>query len=419
MSLYRRRIVIVGPFALYPKGTVLVRIVPLAQALSRLGHNIRVILPPYDNKGHSGRNLTFEGVEIENIQMSYLPVFGYVISTLRLAMHVLKRKPSLIHIFKPKGYSGLAAMFFIILKRFKVLDIKLVVDSDDWEGIHGFGEYFSRLYSRLVAYFFHCQEQWISRRSDAITVASRTLQRRAIHEFRIPANKVFYVPNGHNGKRYSFDSSRVRQLRKLLGIDESFVIALYTRFLEFDIAKPVRILGIVSKKITDVKLLVIGKGFFREEEIFLRLVKKAGLTSNLVYVGWLKPEEVPEYLATADVAIYPYDDNILNRSKCPGKIVELLELGKPVVAEDVGEISTYVKDGFSGLLVRPGDIEGLASRVIQVATSPLLRQKLEEGARTLIDKFNWRYLVRHVENSYTYALDAHIRKRDPNSVVSG
>ena len=36
---------------------------------------------------------------------------------------------------------------------------------------------------------------------------------------------------------------------------------------------------------------------------------------------------MPDYLATADVAIYPFTDSLVNSCKCPAKLTELLRVG--------------------------------------------------------------------------------------------
>jgi len=44
------KIALVGPFAFSPKGTMRARAHPLAAELVRLGHQVTIFLPPYDNR---------------------------------------------------------------------------------------------------------------------------------------------------------------------------------------------------------------------------------------------------------------------------------------------------------------------------------------------------------------------------------
>src|SRR4029078_9194650 len=43
------RIALLAPFGLQPKGTVQARILPLAHALGARGHQVRVVIPPWDD----------------------------------------------------------------------------------------------------------------------------------------------------------------------------------------------------------------------------------------------------------------------------------------------------------------------------------------------------------------------------------
>src|SRR5690348_13623742 len=49
------RIAFIAPFGLQPKGTVSARIVPLARALARRGHFVRIVIPPWDDPEEAPR----------------------------------------------------------------------------------------------------------------------------------------------------------------------------------------------------------------------------------------------------------------------------------------------------------------------------------------------------------------------------
>ena len=58
------------------------------------------------------------------------------------------------------------------------------------------------------------------------------------------------------------------------------------------------------------------------------------------------------------------DDNLINRSKCPVKLADMLAVGLPVVAEDVGQVPEYVIQGKTGLLRPSGDVADIASDLV-------------------------------------------------------
>jgi len=400
-------VVFIGPFAFYPKGTVIVRVLPLAKALKEHGYEVVVLLPPYDAPQYSGVHFQVDGVNFYNavIPKSRSPL-KYLYVAACLVKKALEFKPDVVHVFKPKGYSGLAGMLLVVLKFLRFTKVRLVVDSDDWEGHGGFADFFLEhdLYPRVMVDFFDFQERWLLRRTDAVTVASRTLEFRA-HKLRGNSGrgKVFYVPNGPSDFPVASGGKSPFEVRKILGIESSRVILLYTRFFEYALEEVTGILGHVVAELSDTKLLVVGKGDFGEEEELLKLAEERGLHGNIVYVGWVGRGDIPSYVEAADVAIYPFRDDLLNRSKCPGKLVQLLSLGKAVVADDVGQISEYIEHGKSGMLVEPGATEEFARIVIELLKNRKLREELGgEAKRRMWKEFKWRKLAKKAELSYKY-----------------
>ena len=63
------RIVFIGPFAMQPKRTMAVRALPLAQALAARGHQVLVVLPPWDSPQDSGRQWAQGGVQVCNVRL--------------------------------------------------------------------------------------------------------------------------------------------------------------------------------------------------------------------------------------------------------------------------------------------------------------------------------------------------------------
>jgi glycosyltransferase involved in cell wall biosynthesis len=115
----------------------------------------------------------------------------------------------------------------------------------------------------------------------------------------------------------------------------------------------------------------------------------------------MAPEMLSGAFAQADVAIYPFDDTLVNRAKCAVKLGDLLAAGVPVVAEAVGQNREYIRHGETGLLVEPGDSASFAAAVVRLLGDGALRRRLgEASARDVRKRFAWDRLVDMVERSY-------------------
>ena len=392
------RIVMIGPFGLRPKGTMSVRALPLAKTLVARGHQVDVIMPSWSYPQDSGREWEEDGVNIRNVTLPpRFPLLWHLIITWRLVRWALASKPNVVHCFKPKGYAGLAALAVWFLKRLGLTKARLVVDSDDWEGKGGWNEI--EPYTWLQRRFFAWQERWGLTHCDALTVASRALET-IVWSLGVEPGRVFYVPNGVGSR---FESNTQYPIPNIQFTDHP-VVLLYTRFFEFQVERVVGIFQQVLAEVPQARLLVVGRGFFGEEERLLELMREAGMTDHLVYVDWVEPNELPAYFAAADVAIYPYDDTLINRTKCAVKLIDLLAAGVPVVADDVGQNGEYVEHRVSGLLVPAGETDTFAGSVVELLRDESLRAKLGEGAqRRVFEEFSWRKLVARVEEAYQHS----------------
>ena len=390
------RIVMVGPFGLRPKGTMSVRALPLAKALAGSGRQVDIILPAWHTPQDSGRGWTEEGVGIRNIVLpARVPGLWHLLVAKRMLRRVLDLKPDVVHCFKPKGYSGLVGLGLVQLRRAGHYRGRIVVDTDDWEGKGGWNEL--EPYSALQRAFFAWQERWGLRHADAVTVASRALET-LVWSLGVARHDTYYLPNGSvDGRAGTGDGDRIRER---YGLSGQSVVLLYTRFFEFRLERAVTIFQRVLNQIPGARLLVVGQGLFGEEKEFLGLARESGLAGSVVYAGWVAAEELGSYFACADVAVYPYDDTLVNRAKCSVKLVELLSAGVAVVADRVGQNLEYIEDGVSGLLPRDGE-EAFAEAVVKILRDGSLRHRLGVAARERMGRdFAWPRLAETAKRAY-------------------
>jgi len=397
------RIAMIGPFGLRPKGTMAARALPLAQALAARGHAVTLILPPWNWPEDAGRTWEEGGVLIQNVALPpRLPLAGHALLTARLVRRALAWQPDVIHCFKPKAYAGLAAWTIYGLRRLGRTQARLVVDSDDWEGRGGWNEV--EAYSGAQKRFFAWQERWGLTHCDAVTVASRALETLA-WSLGVPPDRLFYVPNGFSagaGDEGHLGQASGQRAREALGLGDGPVLLLYTRFVEFRPDRPIQVLKRVVAAVPTARLLVVGQGLRGEEAHLLQAAQAAGVQDHVIYAGWLTGKALAAAFAAADLALYPYDDTLLNRTKCSAKLIDLMAAGVPVIADAVGQNVEYIVSGQSGVLVPPGDIEAMAAAAVELLCAPPnVRAALGQAAAQRVRRvFAWERLALEVERAY-------------------
>jgi glycosyltransferase involved in cell wall biosynthesis len=144
----------------------------------------------------------------------------------------------------------------------------------------------------------------------------------------------------------------------------------------------------------DVLLVLVGDGPLRPT--LEKLVKQLGLTENVLFMGFLGHDKIPEILAIVDVFVLPSLVEGL-----PTAVVEAMAAACPVVVTRVGGTPEVVNDGETGFLVDPGDPATLAERIAQLLSDGDLRRKMGEAARKRVEeKFSLENMVRQYEALY-------------------
>jgi glycosyltransferase involved in cell wall biosynthesis len=392
------KLVFIGPFAFRPKGTVSARAFLMARALARRGHKVTILLPPYDNPADSGRVWEVDGIRLENMVLRGNDAWHQLTVPPAMARRAARLEPDAVHVFKPIGYSGLAAIYLDLFSR-----RPLVLDTDDWEGKGGWSDVnpYPAAWKKLFAW----QERWLARRADAVTVASRCLQDQ-VAGFGADPGRVFYLPNGPDDRWRDLpatgDDDRAR-LRAELGLGDA-PFALYLGHIPqgTDLDLALEALLYIGPELATARLVIAGVG---DGLAGLQArARELGVEERVVWAGWIEHQRAHVILAAADAVVAPFRDTLVNRAKCPAKVVAGMAMGKAVVAGRVGQNAEYIEDERSGLLARPGDARDLARALASVLSDRQLAARLGAAARQRIwDQFDWDVRAPQLEAAYRIA----------------
>ena len=393
------KVVMIGPFAFRPKGTVSARAFLIARSLVRRGHQVTILLPPYDNPAESGRSWEADGVRLENMVLPRDDLRRRLTVPLRMARRAVQLGAEVVHVFKPIAYSGLTALHLRLFSR-----RPLVLDTDDWEGTGGWNEV--NPYPPLWKRFFAWQERWTARHADAVTVASRTLQTQ-VWGFGVEPERVIYLPNGPDPRLrglYPVGAERIAQVRAALGVGDA-PLALYLGHIPHgsDMDLAVDAFARVAAQLPQARLVIAGEGEGRAA--LQAYVREKGLSGRVLFPGWIERDQAPFYMAAADITVNPYRDTLINRAKCAGKVVTAMAVGRAVISTRVGENLSYIEDGRSGLLTEPGDAAQLAQALRAALSDREWAAELGRNAhRRIWERFDWEQRIGDVERAYRIAL---------------
>jgi glycosyltransferase involved in cell wall biosynthesis len=376
------RIALAAPFGLRAKGTTRARVLPLARALAEKGHSVSVFIPPYDSPEDSGQVWEEDEVLVVNVALPHrwprAGMLWHLGVAWRLLYAVRRWKPDLVHVFKPKGPSGLVGTAVYYLP-----SCRLVVDSDDWEGPGGWNDDPRAAYSPLERRFFAWQERYGLSHANAWTVTGGCLRERAI-SFGADPMRVFLLPNGVTIAPDRRSSDGEEEASPVAKARRPPTAILYTRFAGVKVEDVIAIWERVRSFMPDARLTVVGQGLGGEER---SLQDVAGVDVH----GWVEQRSLPAFFAGADLAIVPWSDMPSNRARHSAKVLELMAAGVPIVAYAVGELPATLGD--SAILVAPGDREALARAVVELCRDCEMAHRLGQKARQrALTEYSWSHL---------------------------
>jgi glycosyltransferase involved in cell wall biosynthesis len=127
-----------------------------------------------------------------------------------------------------------------------------------------------------------------------------------------------------------------------------------------------------ASRVTGWRLVIGGYG---EVDRFLAEAEKLGVRRDIDYLGWVSGPDKLRELSAADIFVLPsYKEGM------PVSILEAMAYGAAVIATPVGGVPDMLEAGVHGLIVQPGDVEGLSNALVQLADSATQRLSLASAA---------------------------------------
>jgi glycosyltransferase involved in cell wall biosynthesis len=343
------------------------------------------VTTPWDDPQAAGLVEQVDGVVVVNTR-SHRPSAAPLAAAEQLGW-IRRLRPRLIHVMKPKGFGGLSAGWILARQARPAV----FVDEDDWEGDGGWND--AAGYGLVARRLFACQELKLLHAADHVTASSTLLAERC-RRIRGPAREsdVTFLPNGLGLDwldRLGSGGCAHRQ-------DPLPSVLLYSRFAEFSSRWLEAFLVDLDARLGGPAVIEIvgesdGFDLHASNYRFLRFLDH----------GYVERARLPELLGRATVAIYPYEDTLINRSKQSVKLLELMASARPIVASDVGDVRRIGGEGIE--LVRAGGPAAFAATVVGLIADEQRRARLSGSAKLRARQFTIERLAARLYESYLSA----------------
>jgi glycosyltransferase involved in cell wall biosynthesis len=366
-----------------------------ATTLRKAGLRVNIICP----KGprHREKRACIDGIHIYRywVPMHAGGLRGYcveysisLIMTFWLSLQVLLRQGfDVIHAANPPD-------IFIVLGIFyRFLGKKYIFDQHD-PAPEMFQAKFQKSSARihkLLLYLERCSY----RMSHLVITSNLSLKRFAIERGRCLPQKVFVVRNGPSLQRLrrvatdptlQVGRSYLLAYVGVMGTQDGVENALYA--LDHLVHKRGR---------QDVALVLVGDGDCVRS--LREIVQKLHLESYVQFAGWVEREDVPRYLAAADVGLVPDPQNGMNEYCTMIKTMEYMAQGIPVVAFDLAE--TRLSAQGAALYATPNLPEDFADKIDALLCDEEARRRMGVLGRERFEReLSWEHSKEHLLDAY-------------------
>jgi len=209
-------------------------------------------------------------------------------------------------------------------------------------------------------------------------------KRALIRHYGASSQKISVVPCGVNLEHFKIIGKE--QAKHQLGLDNDRIILFVGRIDPLKgIDNLIKALPFL-RHIPKLRLVIIGGGEHSQSEIE-QLQKLAGnleVQNSVAFLGLIKHEQLPYFYSAADACVVPsYYESF-------GLVaLESLACGTPVVATDVGNHASLIRQGETGYVIEDSDPRRLADKIALLLSCPDSGTRSAQSIRATVSKFSW------------------------------
>jgi glycosyltransferase involved in cell wall biosynthesis len=157
----------------------------------------------------------------------------------------------------------------------------------------------------------------------------------------------------------------------------------------------VKVANSVLQYTSEAHFVLVGDGILRPE--VEKLIRQLGLDNKIDLLGWRR--DIPEIMKCINVLVLTS-----LWEGVPRVLPQAMSLGIPIVATEVDGTPEAVQNGVNGFVLLPGDIEGIAKKIIYLITHPEKARDMGEKGKRLVNEFDIWKMMNQQEQLYVELL---------------
>jgi len=234
----------------------------------------------------------------------------------------------------------------------------------------------------LALYYFSWVESPLLRRSRFIIAVSKELGESIQKLYRVDPNKIRLIHHGTETDSFKPDKNAKKRICEQYNIspERKIILSLSTVSKQKGFHHALKAFRQVLKKRRDVVFMIAGEGDYLLD--CKKLAQNLGVESKVVFTGFIPHEHTSLYYAGADIFIFPS----IRIEGFARVLIEAMSCKKPIIATRIGGNPSVIEDNKDGLLINPGDIRALSSKILFLLNNTKEAFRLAENGREKVKK---------------------------------
>ena len=209
-------------------------------------------------------------------------------------------------------------------------------------------------------------------------------------KWKIPSNKLIYIPNGVDTIKFSPGKSKIKEKYK----DKKIILYFGRLHFQKNVELLVNSFSLVKQKMKDVMLFIVGTG--NQYDKLKNMTKE---DSDIIMTGFVSDEKLLDHMRSADIVVFPS-----RGENASFTIMEAMACKLPVISSDVGNAKKILADN-RGILLKKYTKEEIAEICIKLLADEKLRIKIGNDAREYVEKHHsWDKISKQTEQLYKQVL---------------
>lgn len=334
--------------------------------------------------------LSLNGLKVKTSRFLERPIhpFKDLLALFEICNFIKRNNIDIVHTHSSKaGILGRLAA--------KLTNTKIIVHT-----VHGWS--FNDYQPFFLRRIYIALERFAARFSDKLIVVSYYDKEKGLKNRIGNNNKYTLIRYGINAEEFNINDCGAR---KELGLNnKDLAVGMISCFKPQKSPQDfVRLAKLVNRDFPYVRFVLVGDGVLRRK--IERLITRLKLTNTVILTGWRR--DIPRILSAMDIFVLTSLWEGL-----PITALEAIAACRPVAATDTGGISEVIRDGETGFLVPPKDMNGLAGKLRMLLRDETLRRQIAQSAKNSLNSdFAVRHMTENVQDLYERLIGRHATRR--------